>query len=196
MTKTIPGDERVQVLTPDLLEKDAFTIRAAEGGPDMRIFGSETDEGDGFPFRSDDEIPIREEDGFGGVENADGIWIETEGSDAGQVEVLKGIPLTRNVRREVEVAATVSSNTYPAGDDFDTGASDTFPIELTNDGRIEEILLPIVEGEVVVEIKTAGGDTVSLPVTQPSSIDSYSCTKVTINDGGTTPRVAGGWAGE
>jgi len=196
VTKTIPADGREQVLTQGMLDDDDYTLRAEEGGPDMRIYSSETQEGLGFPLRSDDEIPIEEEDGFYTDELADGIWIETVGGDSGTVEVLRGIALDRNVRREVEVAATVSSNTYPAGADFDTADGDTYPIELTNDGRIEEILLSIVEGEVDVEIETADGDTVVIPVTQSASIESYSCNSVTIRDGGTTPRVAGGWAGE
>jgi hypothetical protein len=197
VTKTVPADERIQLLTDSMLHADEFTIRAREGGEDMRLHSSETQEGKGFPLRSDDELAIREEDGFGGVGSSDGLWIETEASKAGEVEVLRGIALERNVRREVEVAATVSSNTYPAGADFDTGASDTYPVELTNDGRIEEVLLSIVESEVDVELETADGDTVTVPVDDSASIDSYSCTSVTIRDPiGNGPRVAGGWAGE
>lgn len=196
MSKVIPSDGRVQILTEHMLREDAFTLRAQEDGPDMRIYESETAEGAGFPLRSDDEIPVNEEEGWAGTSGADGLWVETVGSRSGKVEVLKGVALTRNVRREVEVAATVSSNTYPVGDSFDTGAGDNYPLSFSNDGTIEELLFSIVKGEVLVEISTVDGDTVKIPIDDKATIDSFSAESVSISDPGTAPRIAGGWAGE
>ncbi|WP_178917694.1 hypothetical protein [Natronomonas gomsonensis] len=199
MSKTIPEDERVQVVTEQMLQQDAMTIRNDENGTDIQIFGSEDAEGSGIPFRTDDEFAIREEQGWGfdTLDFSDGLWMETVSSSTSQVQVLKGVALERNVRRDVRVSATVSSNTYPNGADFDTAAGDSYPVEMTNSGTIEEVLLSIVEGEVNVEIDTVDGGTVVIPVDQKASIESYSAESVTITDpSGTTPRVAGGWAGE
>lgn len=141
-TKAIPADERAQVVTQDLLEDDAVTIRAEEDGPDMRIYGSEDDEGEGIPFRSDDEIPIPEEEGFfGGSSFADGLWIETEGSEAGTVTVLKGVALRRNTRRDARVSGVRSSTgeSPPAASDAYSHYHDTVELYGGSGGGTEEV---------------------------------------------------------
>ena len=103
---TVPADDRVQVVSQSLLEEGALTIRNDEAGTDIRVFGSEDDEGVGFPLRSDDEWAIRANDDPIGE---DGLWMETETSSSTDVQVLKGIPINRNVRRQQ--SATIDADT-------------------------------------------------------------------------------------
>jgi len=85
---------------------------------------------------------------------------------------------------------------YPNGGSFDTSATASYPITIDPAETVQQVLLPIVGGEVDVEVTTTDGDVVTIPVDGKAAIDSYSAEKVVIYDGGTTPRVAGGWAGE
>lgn len=106
-TKTIPADGRVQVVTRDLLEQLPLTIRAEEGGADIRVYGGEDDEGKGFPLRADDEWCIHKEYNFDAL-GKDGLWMATETSASTEVHILKGVCLTRNMRRSQNVTNTVT----------------------------------------------------------------------------------------
>jgi len=194
VTKTIPSTGRVQVVTQDLLEQDALTIRVDSTGADIEVYSSEGQEGDGFPLRSDDEIVIREEDGFGSAEASDGLWMETATANPSSVFVLKGVAVERNARRDVAVTTTVRSNSFRNGEDFDTT---TYPLTIDPVPTVQQILLSIVEGEIELDVTTTDGDVVTIPVDSKSVIDSYFVEEFTLRDpSGTTPRVAGGWAGE
>jgi hypothetical protein len=94
--------------------------------------------------------------------------------------------------RDVSVVRQRSST----GDSFDTAGADSYPIDIDPVGGVAAVLLTVVEGEVTVSINTTGGDTVDLPVNAKAVIDNFEVESVTIKDGGTTPRVAGGWASE
>jgi hypothetical protein len=93
--------------------------------------------------------------------------------------------------RELDVSLSGNRD----GDSFDTAAGDTYPIDINPGGVGKELLLSIVGGEVSVELDV-GGDTITIPVDGKATIDSYVFDGARIKDGGTTPRVAGGWAGE
>lgn len=193
-TKTVPASSRVQILTQDLLDNDAFTLFNDEAGADASIYASEDDEGAGLPFRAGDEIPVPEESGFLSSPGADGLWLETDSDNSTDITVLKGVALDRNVRRNVEVTANVTTDRYPNGDAFDAS---TFPIDISPSETIYELQLSIVGAEVEVELSTTGGDTVPIPVAQPAVLNGHSCDSVQIKDpNNNTPRVAGGWAGE
>ena len=100
MTKTtIPADERVKVVTQEMLQDRALTIRAAETGPDVSVYTSATSEGRGFPLRADDEWTLSAGDDLGEWAK-DGLWMETDSSQSTDVQVLKGVRIVRNVRRQ------------------------------------------------------------------------------------------------
>ena len=100
-SRVVPAGERVQVVTREMLENLPLTIKAEEGGPDLRIYGSKDDTTRGYPLRADDEVCLQE--GFD-VEalGTDGLWMETETATESTVYVLKGMCLVRNPRRETD----------------------------------------------------------------------------------------------
>lgn len=206
-TKTIPANERVQVVTQRMLERDAFTIRAAEDGPDIRIYASEDDEGNGIPFRADDEIPVPEEDGWGGLEHADGLWMETDTASSTTVTVLKGVALRRNVRRRNTVQGTngvlttstsgvVQTDNYEEGGAFDYNGT-AYPYTVDPAETIEELVIT-TSGDIVARITTTSGTTFDLPLAGGSgTFDKWSIDVVEFQDPNATgDRIAGGWAGE
>lgn len=172
MTTQIPADERVQVVTQSMLDQDAMTIRVeSDSNADVRVFSSQDQEGDGVPLRRDDEIAVQEEDDFGGLETADGLWMETETSATATVLVLKGVAIRRNVRRDVRsvVESVVETNAYVDGQAIDEDGS-AYPYTVDPAWSIQEINLTDV-GDVVAEITTVGGSTFDVPL--ESRIGSY-----------------------
>jgi len=199
MSKTIPEDERVHVVTEEMLQQDAFTIRNEENGTDVRIYGSEDDEGDGIPFRADDEFAVPEESGWGwdSLETSDGLWMETVNDSPTEIIVLKGVALTRNVRRDIQVSATVTTDTYDLGDGFDfDGAGYPYTVD-PSPSTIQELLITEA-GDIVAEITTTGGSVFDFSLAdKEGAFNSWEIEEVTFKDPkGTTARVAGGWSGE
>jgi hypothetical protein len=198
MSKTIPADERVQVITEPMLRKDAMTIRNAADGADARIFGSEDAEGDGIPFRTDDELPIPEESGWGfdSLEMSDGIWMETIGDTPTEITILKGVALERNVRRDVQVSAVVTTDSYEYGDGFDYDGSG-YPHTVDPERTIQELLITEA-GDIVATITTTSGDTFDFSLAgKEGAFNTWQIDSITFKDpNGTTARLAGGWSGE
>jgi len=112
------------------------------------------------------------------------------------VRVVPNIRIDGSNERAVSVTTSVQTDTYDRGASFDTADGASYPIELNPDETIQHVLMSIVGGEVDVEVTTTDGDVVTIPVDGKATIDSYSAESVAIQDGGSTPRVAGGWAGE
>jgi hypothetical protein len=206
-SKTIPGSERVQVVTQDQIERDALTLYIDEDGSDVRLFASSTDEGEGFPFRAGDEIPVPEESGLFSSHYADGLWMETVGNDATAVQVLKGVALRRNPRRRNVVEGTdgvlttstvgsIETDNYTLGDGFDFDGG-SYPYSVDPTATIQELVITTA-GNVEAEITTDGGSTFTLPLAGGSgAFDKWSIASVTFRDPENTgARLAGGWAGE
>jgi hypothetical protein len=192
--KTIPSDERVQILTPELMQRDAATIRALEGGPDVRLFNSETDEGPGIPLRADDEIPVREEEGWGSAREADGLWAETETSANTELIILKGTAIRRNVRREVNasVANIVETNNYTELTGFDNDGS-AYPYTFDPGWIIQEIGVT-QSANVDMVVTTIDGDQETIPLASRSAtLDHLAVDKVEFQDPNNTGAAIGGW---
>jgi hypothetical protein len=172
-TKSI-GAEREQVLTQQMLERDAFTIRNDEDGEDVAIYASEDDEGEGIPLRTDDEIPIQEEEGWGGLSNADGLWMETVDGGTTTVTILKGVALRRNVRRQnVSIGTAVfdenEDKVPPASDSFDSASGSdvdvnaaTESVDLVPPHRASTVRVNVdnADGAFHVAVEFDGGTTV------------------------------------
>lgn len=87
-----------------------------------------------------------------------------------------------------------SARGFSRGDSFDTAS---YPVSVTPDATISDILLPVVTSEIAVTLTLTSGDTVTIPVTGPATIDSYRVSSFEITDPNNTgSRVAGSWAGE
>jgi len=188
-TETVPGDDWFELVGSSL--EDDYTFVVGDRAPIYLAVGDR-------PTGPVDGIPI----GTGAMYSAeinrgDEVWVRSQTDKPASVRAVPGIRVDSSTERAVTVQASLRANTYDRGGDFDTGDADTFPISINPEERVEQVLLPIVEGEVDVELTTVDGDVVTLPVAKEAAIDSYSCNSVQITDpSGSAPRVAGGWAGE
>jgi hypothetical protein len=185
--RNVPGDEWVE-LVPSTLEDDYSVV--VEDAPIYLYPGDK-------PARPVAGLPIR----AGAIQSGQldrgvALWGRSQTDVEASVRVVPNIRIDGSNERAVSVSTSVKTDTYDRGDDFDTGGGDSFPVEISPAETVQHLLLSIVGGEVDVELTTTEGDVVTLPVDGPATIDSYSAESVSIIDGGTTPRVAGGWAGE
>jgi len=131
------------------------------------------------------------------IDRGERVYARSQTDVSADVRAVPGIRIDGSNERAVSVDGNVHTNTYDRGADFDTGGADSFPVEISPSETVEQVLISVIEDEVGVEFTTEDGDTVTIPVTGPSTIDSYSSSSVTLTDtNGTAPRVAGGWAGE
>lgn len=143
VTKTIPKDKRVQLVSQDLLEDAALTIRNSETGADASVYGAKDAEGAGFPLRSDDEWAIRssEEYEFGESRSTDGIWVETDTSNTTTIQVIKGVAVERNVRRKQSVDIDADTSGLLKENDQPLDVSDaTVPVEQQTPNALEDAL--------------------------------------------------------
>jgi len=185
--ENVPGDEWVE-LVPSTFEDDYSIV--VEDAPIFLYPGDK-------PARPTAGLPLRAGAiQSGQVDRGVALWGRSQTDVTASVRVVPNIRIDGSNERAVTVQTSVRTDTFDRGDDFDTGGSDTYPITLDPDETIEHMLFPILEGEVSVELTTTDGDVVTLPLNGPGTIDSFSCESVTIKDGGSTPRAAGGWAGE
>lgn len=184
--KNVPGDEWIEVVGASL--EDDYTV-VVENAPIYLAVGDEPDKAiAGLPLRKD---AMRSAE----IDRGDRVYARSQTDVAATVRVVPGVRLEGSNERAVTVQAAV--NTYDRGESFDTGGSDSFPLEFSPDEDIEQVLLSIVGDEVNVELTTVDGNIVNIPVDGKATIDSYTANSVTITDtNGTTPRIAGGWAGE
>lgn len=186
--KNVPGDEWVE-LVPETLEDDYSVV--VEDAPIYLYPGDK-------PARPVAGLPLR--DGAiqsGELDRGVALWGRSQTDVAASVRVVPNIRIDGSNERAVSVSTSVQTDTYDRGDEFDTGAGDTFPVSFSPAETIQQVLLSIVDSEVTVELTTTDGDVVAIPVDGKATIDSYSCESVEIQDTqGTAPRVAGGWAGE
>lgn len=185
-SETVPGDEWVE-LVPSTMEDDYSVV--VEDAPIYLYPGD-------APSQPVAGLPLRE----GAIQSGEldrgvALWGRSQTDVAASVRVVPNIRIDGSNERAVTVSTNVQTDTYDRGDDFDTAGAATYPITLDPSETIQQVLLSIVGGEVDVEVTTVDGDVVTLPVDGKATIDSYSAEKVVITDGGSTPRVAGGWAG-
>jgi len=186
-SRNVPSDEWVE-LVPSTLEDDYSVV--VEDAPIYLYPGDK-------PAQPVAGLPLR----AGAIQSGQldrgvALWGRSQTDVDASVRVVPNIRIDGSNERAVSVTTSVQTDTYDRGDDFDTDDSATYPIELNPDETIQHILMSIVGGEVDVEVTTTDGDVVTIPVDGKATIDSYSAESVTIQDGGSTPRVAGGWAGE
>lgn len=122
------------------------------------------------------------------------VYAIAGGSAPAQIEIEK--TRFRIVRQPPIRELNVSFSGNRNGASFDTASGATFPISINPTTVGKELFLSIVGGEVAIDL-TVGGDSIVIPVDTKTSIDSYVFEDATITDtSGTSPRVAGGWAGE
>jgi hypothetical protein len=184
--RNVPGDEWVE-LVPSTLEDDYSVV--VEDAPIYLYPGDK-------PARPVAGLPIR----AGAIQSGQldrgvALWGRSQTDVSASVRVVPNIRIDGSNERAVSVSTSVKTDTYDRGDDFDT-AADGYPIDLSPAETIQHLLLSIVGGEVDVELTTTEGDIVTIPVDGKASIDSYSVESVSISDPGSSPRIAGGWAGE
>lgn len=182
--RTVPGDEWVELI-PETLEDDYSII--VKDAPVYLAPGDEP----AVPVRG---LPIQS----GAIQSGEldrgvALWGRSQVDTPASVRVVPNIRIDGSNERAVNVSTNVKTGSYPRGADFDTSA---YPVELTPEETIQQLLLSIVGGEIAVEITTTDGDIVTVPVNNKSTIDSYDMESVTLKDpNGTAPRVAGAWAG-
>jgi len=186
-SRNVPGNEWVE-LVPSTLEDDYSVV--VEDAPIYLYPGDK-------PARPIAGLPLR----AGAIQSGQldrgvALWGRSQTDVDASVRVVPNIRIDGSNERAVSVSTSVQTDTYDRGGDFDTGGADSYPVEINPAETVQQLLLSIVGGEVEVEIVTTEGDAVTVPVDSKATIDSYSADSVTIRDGGTTPRVAGGWAGE
>lgn len=186
-TKTVSSNEWTE-LVPSNAEND-YSVVVEEQSILLFVGEKPAQPVAGLPLRNG-AIYSLEADRF------EGIYARAQGDVDAEVRVVPNLRIDGSNERAVTVSTNVQTDTYDSGGSFDTGASDGYPVEIDPAETIQQVLLPIVDGEVEVEVTTTDGSTVTLPVNGKATIDSFSAEKVVIRDGGTTPRVAGGWAGE
>jgi hypothetical protein len=185
--KNVPGDEWVE-LVPSNAEND-YSIVVEEESILLYVGDKPAQPVAGLPLANGAMYSL-EADRF------EGIYARAQGDVDASVRTVPNLRIDGSNERAVSVSTSVKTDTYDRGGSFDTSGSDSYPIQIDPAETVQHVLLPIVGGEVGVEITTTDGDTVTIPVDGKATIDSYSAESVTIKDGGTTPRVAGGWAGE
>lgn len=187
-SRNVPGDEWIE-LVPSNLE-DHYSV-VVEDAPIYLYPGDK-------PAQPVAGLPLR----AGAIQSGQldrgvALWGRSQTDVSASVRVVPNIRIDGSNERAVTVSTSVQTDTFDRGDDFDTGAGDSFPIELSPVETIQHVLLSIVGGEVAVELTTTDGSVVTLPIDGKATIDSYSAESVTIVDAtGSAPRVAGGWAGE
>jgi hypothetical protein len=186
-SRNVPGDEWIE-LVPSTLEDDYSVV--VEDAPIYLYPGDK-------PAQPVAGLPLR----AGAIQSGQldrgvALWGRSQTDIAASVRVVPNIRIDGSNERAVTVSTSVQTDTYDRGDEFDTADGATYPIKLNPDETIQHVLLSIVGGEVDVKVTTTDGDVVTIPVDGKATIDSYSAESVTIKDGGSTPRVAGGWAGE
>lgn len=195
--KNVPGDERVQIVSEDILDSDAVTIRAVEDGTDVRLFSSEAEEGPGIPLRADDEIPVEEEEGFSNASTTDGLWAETADSGSTQLIILKGVALKRNVRRRVEttVSNIIETNNYVQGDDFEVDGS-AYPYTYDPSFVVQEVLIT-ESADVVMDVTTVDDNVISIPLKGALLVEDHLAIKqIEFRDpNGTAAPIAGSYHG-
>lgn len=128
----IPADGRVQVVTQQMLASEEFTLRAREGGPDVRVFGRDDEEGEGYPLRADDEWCIAQTDDYGGAAENDGLWMETETSESTDIQIIKGACIRRNVRREQRATIEADTSGLLKAADQPFGVEQETPVAVEN----------------------------------------------------------------
>jgi hypothetical protein len=185
--RNVPGDEWVE-LVPSTLEDDYSVV--VEDAPIYLYPGDK-------PAQPVAGLPLR----AGAIQSGQldrgvALWGRSQTDVDASVRVVPNIRIDGSNERAVTVSTSVQTDTYERGDSFDTADSASYPITIDPAETIQHVLLSIVGGEVDVEVTTTDGDVVTIPVDGKATIDSFSAEKVVIRDGGTTPRVAGGWAGE
>jgi hypothetical protein len=187
-SRNVPGDEWVE-LVPSNFEDDYSVV--VEDAPIYLYPGDK-------PAQPVAGLPLRAGAiQSGQVDRGVALWGRSQTDVDASVRVVPNIRIDGSNERAVTVSTSVQTDTYDRGDDFDTGGSDSFPIELNPDETIQHVLLSIVEGEVAVEGTTTDGDVVTIPVDTRNTIDSYSFESVTISDtSGSAPRIGGAWSGE
>jgi hypothetical protein len=186
-SRTVPGGEWVE-LVPSTMEDDYSVV--VEDAPIYLYPGDK-------PAQPVAGLPLR----AGAIQSGEldrgvALWGRSQTDVDASVRVVPNIRIDGSNERAVTVSTSVQTDTYDRGGEFDTGAGDSYPITIDPDETVQHVLLSIVEGEVDVEVTTTDGDAVTIPVDAKATIDSYSAEKVVIKDSGTTPRCAGGWAGE
>jgi hypothetical protein len=186
-TRNVSSDEWVE-LVPSNAEDD-YSIIVEEQSIYLYVGDKPARPVAGLPLRNG-AIYSLEADRF------EGIYARSQTDVDASVRTVPNLRIDGSNERAVTVSTSVQTDTYDRGGEFDTGAGDSYPITIDPAETVQHVLLSIVEGEIDVEINTTDGDVVTIPVDGKSTIDSYSAESVTIRDGGTTPRVAGGWAGE
>lgn len=186
-SKSVPPDEWVEVIASTF--EDDYSI-VVEDAPVLLSPGDK-------PARPTSGLPIQ--DGAiqsGQLDRGVSLWARSQVDSSASVRVVPDIRIDGSNERAVQVSTTIESNSYRRGGDFDS-ESDSFPIEIAPAETIQQILLPIVSGEILLEITTTDGDSINMPITGKATVDSYQMDSVRILDTtGTDPRVAGGWAGE
>jgi hypothetical protein len=187
-SRNVPGDEWVE-LVPSTMEDDYSVI--VEDAPIYLYPGDK-------PAQPVAGLPLR----AGAIQSGQldrftALWARSQTDVDASVRVVPNIRIDGSNERAVTVSTSVQTDTYDRGGEFDTGGSDSYPVEIDPAETVQHVLLSIVEGEVDVEIETTDGDVVTIPVDGKATIDSYSAESVTITDAsGSAARVAGGWAGE
>jgi len=185
--RNVPGDEWVE-LVPSTLEDDYSVV--VKDAPIYLYPGDKPAQPvAGLPLRAD---AIQS----GQLDRGVALWGRSQTDVDASVRVVPNIRIDGSNERAVTVSTSVQTDTYDRGASFDTDDAESYPIELNPDETIQHVLLSIVGGEVDVEVTTTDGSVVTIPIDGKATIDSYSAEQVVIRDGGTTPRVAGGWAGE
>jgi len=183
--KNVPDDEWTE-LVPSSAENDYSIV--VEEKPIYLFVGDR-------PAQPVAGLPLREGAIYSlNVDRFEGLYGRSQTDLAATVRVVPNLRIEGSNERAVSVSTTVDSDKYDRGDDFDTSS---YPVTLDPPEQIKELLLPIVQAEILVEITTVDGDIVEIPVDGKSTIDSYLADKVVLRDpknNGT--RVAGGWAGE
>lgn len=146
--RTIPANERVQVVTREMLDNLPLTIRVTEPSPDISVFGSEDDEGAGYPLPAGDEWCL--EEGYDkSALGSDGLWMETDTANSGEIYVLKGVCIRRNPRVAVSTDVSslpepldVSDATVTVDDDgtltLDAASQNTLPTEQQSPVGVED----------------------------------------------------------
>jgi hypothetical protein len=187
-SRNVPGDEWVE-LVPSTLEDDYSVV--VEDAPIYLYPGDK-------PARPVAGLPLR----AGAIQSGQldrgvALWGRSQTDVDASVRVVPNIRIDGSNERAVSVSTSVQTDTYERGAEFDTGASDSYPVTLDPAETIYHVLLSIVEGEVDVKVTTEDGDVITLPVDSKTSLESYSADKVEIQDpSGNAPRVAGAWGGE
>jgi hypothetical protein len=140
-------------------------------------------------------LPLRSGAIYSGeIDRFEALYARSQTDLASTVRVVPNVRIDGSNERAVSVSTNVQTDTYTRGDDFDTS---TYPFTISPQETIQELLISILAAEIEIELTTTDGDIITIPVSGPSTIDTYKIDSVTFNDPqNNVARVAGAWAGE